>query len=450
MSVRFWSISLLTVLPSFVLAAIASTSTVDPGTRVILAALAANGLVVCCFVVQPRLLRVRHADWLAIPYEFLVHGQTLFEPNTVVESLAQGLEVAGIADRVLVAVQDAQGKVLLYGGRETDGEILAERAADLARVAEDSSAESTRALCAALGCNRVLGLRGAIAFVHERERTAAPDGFWPTIAAHLSFLLVNRRLAGALQSVSGALALATPLQQALMAPEGMARSTGVICHGVVRLTPHCGGDTWTARELGDGKLLVFVGDATGHGPAAATLSVAVKGVVDGFAMVKRSSLRLDELLIEVDRVVQRIGQSRYIMSAVAAVVDLPRSTITIANAGHPPPFLVESRDGEIQIHHVDAGGGNLLGSGTVVSQIRTLPLTSGSRWIFYTDGLSEAGVAAGPKYGYRRFRDALRASAHAPAQAAAEAVLLDVDRFTRGRSLDDDVILVIVEAPTTS
>jgi serine phosphatase RsbU (regulator of sigma subunit) len=53
----------------------------------------------------------------------------------------------------------------------------------------------------------------------------------------------------------------------------------------------------------------------------------------------------------------------------------------------------------------------------------------------------------GPRYGYRRFRDALRKALGGSVQDVAGAVFSDVDRHTRGRELDDDAVLVVVEIP---
>ncbi|WP_404795523.1 SpoIIE family protein phosphatase [Streptomyces tendae] len=48
-----------------------------------------------------------------------------------------------------------------------------------------------------------------------------------------------------------------------------------------------GGDWYKARKLPDGRLLVALGDARGHGPAAVTLMAKLRGALAGLAYTER-------------------------------------------------------------------------------------------------------------------------------------------------------------------
>jgi serine phosphatase RsbU (regulator of sigma subunit) len=445
---RYWLRSCLAILPAVAVAAYAAFVPLAPADRVIAVTVAANLAVIACFVVLPLAIRAPKNALGQVPSSLLAVGMTAVDATEVVDELDELLRTANLADRLLVVLRDAQGQLVLHGGDESDGEILVEWHGEL--TGSDGSALA--ALGRSLGCDRVVALdhgrqlRG-VAFVRQLPGVDLPPRAWETLANHLSFLLINRRLTAALERVPASLATATSLQHALMPSPGTVRTAGILHHSVVRLTANCGGDTWTLRELGEGCLLVFIADATGHGPAAAVLSVAVKGVVDGLAMTLGTSLRLKELFAAVDSTVRRIGQQRYIMSALAMIIDLGENTVTIANAGHPRPFLMVPTDRAAPIRQVETGVGSLLGTGAQLPEVRTFTAEPGTRWVLYTDGISEASVPMGPHFGHRRFRDALARAQDGLVQDVARSVFADVDQHTRNRPLDDDAVLVVVEIP---
>ncbi len=75
---------------------------------------------------------------------------------------------------------------------------------------------------------------------------------------------------------------------------------------------------------------------------------------------------------------------------------------------------------------------------------QTVTLESGSLFVLYTDGVTEASDQAGEQFGRERLQAVLRASASASAQEACEAVYAAVRAHRGDQAMQDDVLLVAV------
>jgi len=85
-------------------------------------------------------------------------------------------------------------------------------------------------------------------------------------------------------------------------------------------------------------------------------------------------------------------------TAVYAVVDCRRRVMTVATAGHPPPFMIR-KNGEQEF--LDTSGG-LLGvfENEVYDQLE-VPLAPGDRLLLYSDGFEQAFPDTSGKAGCR-------------------------------------------------
>jgi serine phosphatase RsbU (regulator of sigma subunit) len=65
--------------------------------------------------------------------------------------------------------------------------------------------------------------------------------------------------------------------------------------------------------------------------------------------------------------------------------------------------------------------------------------------VAYTDGITEAVNHAGVAFGLERLSEVVRTSHRQPACAIREAVLSSLRNYTEGRSLLDDVTLLVIK-----
>ena len=145
-----------------------------------------------------------------------------------------------------------------------------------------------------------------------------------------------------------------------------------------------GGDWYDAVRLLDGRVVISIGDVTGHGLHAAVTMGNMRQIIRGIAQVHADpALMLDA----ADRAL-RLEHPEQLVSAFVGVLDPIARTFSYASAGHPPPML-RYPDGEV---HLLTDHGLLLGlrHKTHNSRGKTITIPDGSHLVFYTDGLTES------------------------------------------------------------
>jgi len=198
-----------------------------------------------------------------------------------------------------------------------------------------------------------------------------------------------------------------------------------------------GGDYYDYFRLDDRRLVVVVGDVTGHGVAS---GLVLSGVRSCLNLLQEELLRPAEVLERVNRMVKRTASPRMLMTLAVAVLDAEEDSVTVATAGHPPVLIVR-RDGTV----VEVGRGALpLGAMDEVhyaaSRARVEP---GDALLMLSDGVVEAVGVDGEQFGWRRLRDTLRAAPRdASARQLRDQVLRELWSFKGDAEQLDDVTMV--------
>jgi serine phosphatase RsbU (regulator of sigma subunit) len=193
-----------------------------------------------------------------------------------------------------------------------------------------------------------------------------------------------------------------------------------------------GGDFYDVIELGDGRLVLFVGDVMGRGVRAAAAMAQVRAAVRAYAALDPSPgvvlTRLDQMydLYETDQLV----------TLLYLLVDPGRGELAVSNAGHPPPLLLRRDGALVQLALAD---GSPLGVAPQERQEHRLPFGAGDLLVGFTDGLIE-----------RRGEDITdgqermgRAVAELAGQVLSDAVHVLVEQVS-DPSRDDDIAVVAV------
>jgi hypothetical protein len=179
----------------------------------------------------------------------------------------------------------------------------------------------------------------------------------------------------------------------------------------------------------------LIGDTRGKGLSAVRLaSVAMTSFRDACA---QPGLDLPEIARVVDRSVTRAVGEEDFVTAVFAELD-PDGWLQLVICGHPPPLLLAA-DGRLRALSPRAYA-TPLGLNPDI-QPSTFTVHTGDRLLFCTDGLLEARDRSGR---YFRPEDCLDTLRDPDLQAAADGLL---DRLAAhvGRTLDDDVALLLLE-----
>lgn len=201
-----------------------------------------------------------------------------------------------------------------------------------------------------------------------------------------------------------------------------------------------GGDAYVAVGLGDGSVLAGVTDVSGHGVSSALLTNAVISQIQ--ALTTGSPDPAEMLRVENDLVTDRVGSMGLFVTAALLRIE-PSGRLQVANAGHPPPILV-NLDGRVR--EIEGGG---LPLGILESETYDLTETTlgtGDMLVCYSDGLTEATNPNHEMFGERRLLAAIQMLAPKVADETdlLDGILKELNDFTAGRPLDDDLTVVVL------
>ena len=197
-----------------------------------------------------------------------------------------------------------------------------------------------------------------------------------------------------------------------------------------------GGDFYSMIKLPGRRACIIMGDVSGKGIEAASISSAVKTALSAYAWEGRTPARmvatLNEFLLGFSRV-------ETFATLFVGIVDLTTSSLTYCSAGHPPAILVSAQSGEAELLDVQSG---------VVGAFHDMEykngmvhLHEGDILLLYTDGTTEARSPEGAFFGETGLRDMIMNEVPRGFDGLLNRFLSTLDRYT-GRRLDDDVAMV--------
>jgi serine phosphatase RsbU (regulator of sigma subunit) len=205
---------------------------------------------------------------------------------------------------------------------------------------------------------------------------------------------------------------------------------------------HVSGDFYNWFELPDGRVVIAIGDVTGHGMAAAFLMATTQ------MLIRTSMPRILDpglCLEEVNRqLCIQVFNGQFVTLEIL-VLDLENATVDIATAGHPPP-LVGSGE-EFKPLAIDPQ--LVLGvepSSRFPTQRFQLPRNA--NLLLYTDGVIDAQSATGERFNEEGLAQAIYGKFD-NAQAILDTALEAINTFRQGRDLNDDLTLVAIQLQAT-
>ncbi len=146
-----------------------------------------------------------------------------------------------------------------------------------------------------------------------------------------------------------------------------------------------GGDFYDVVPLSDRRWLVVVGDVSGKGVQAATVTGLVRDVT---RVLVRDGRPLPEVLNRLNETLVERGGGRFCTLCLAAVSRRSDNLldVTLHLAGHDQPVLVHA-DGSTAVVGTNGTALGLLD--TIKCPATEVPLGPGDTLIFYTDGVTE-------------------------------------------------------------
>ncbi|MEU4238956.1 SpoIIE family protein phosphatase [Actinoplanes sp. NPDC026619] len=227
--------------------------------------------------------------------------------------------------------------------------------------------------------------------------------------------------------------------QASLLPPALPKVEGVgFAAEYVPTGSEVGGDFYDVVPFGDDTWLVVVGDVSGKGVQAATVTGLVRDVI---RILVDDGKPMTEILCRVNRTLVQRGGGRYCTLAMASVRREPDGTLVVCLhlAGHDRAVLVRA-DGKASF--VGEGGTALGLLETISSPDVEVRLGAGDSLIFYTDGVTERRRGR-ELFGTTRLREAAGPLAGYPADVMAARLRSITINFSVEEPRDDIAILVL-------
>jgi len=236
--------------------------------------------------------------------------------------------------------------------------------------------------------------------------------------------------------------------QGSLLPASYPAPDGYAIHGSCLFAGDLGGDCLDCPPLPDGRILLLIGDVSGHGAASALLMAFIKATVTLWSRSGESDLPL--LANRIDALLRSFPGPRRFLAFFGCLFDPATHTIEWLSGGHPYPLLVSP-----------AGSARFVGAPGYPLGIRrrpqaspagTLELEPGNTLFFYTDGFVEALDRTGAPVGYDRMTE-MTCTACAAASADGERARNIVDSLLEHRAAitvewsDDVTMLVLARLP---
>ena len=210
------------------------------------------------------------------------------------------------------------------------------------------------------------------------------------------------------------------------------------------------GDILNVMEMEDDHISFYLVDVSGHGVPSALLTFSVNMILGSdsrdinpiYNTHTNELLSTGSVLCELNERYQLDEDTSQYFTIVYGLLNTLTGDFQIAQAGHPPPVLLDAKS-----------NGQLIGDGGF--PIGWLPVLDydevstyiepGGRLLLYTDGISECTNPDGEMYGNERLKEYMEQTAHLPLKDSLEGIIDKLMIWSDNKPFDDDVSMLAVE-----
>ena len=262
------------------------------------------------------------------------------------------------------------------------------------------------------------------------------------VAQQISFAIQNERLEKVKadqQRVEQEFHLARQIQETFL-PENLPAIAGYELDVRWQTARQVGGDFYDIFALRDGSYGMVIADVSDKGIAAALYMTVTRTLIRSIALESSSPART---LARVNQLLQLDSRRGFFVTCFYGVLNPIEHSMTYANAGHLPPFVLNPRNKTaIPLPR----GGTALGIIEDLSYVeRVLQIEPGCGLVLFTDGITEAFNKLDLPYSTARYQKILQRSTALSAGAILDAVDGDLERFRRDVPLSDDITELVIK-----
>ncbi|MCQ2398388.1 MAG: SpoIIE family protein phosphatase [Sphaerochaetaceae bacterium] len=242
------------------------------------------------------------------------------------------------------------------------------------------------------------------------------------------------RLTGNEERRKTELSIASRIQQGFLASP---RSSTGEYEIAAKMTPakDVGGDLYDYLDLGNGRLLLTVGDVSGKGLSASFSMAVTLVLIRQFATMGFSPA---EILEKVNDAISERNPYMMFVTIFVGVFDKNSGLFTYANAGHNVPYILREKPERLN------GARNLL-LGLFKNEKyfqEETHLDTGETLFLYTDGVNEATDTSNKMFGEKRLENVLNGFRATHEENLVKYVYQNVTDFTGEAEQSDDITML--------
>lgn len=198
-----------------------------------------------------------------------------------------------------------------------------------------------------------------------------------------------------------------------------------------------GGDIFNALDYGEGKVILYMIDVSGHDVPSALVTISVSQFLLQQTLKGEKLLSPHDVLLKLDREYPFSRFERY-FTIFYLILDSQSLSLKYSCAGHPPGILLKKN----QRFKILEKGGPIIGIERGMPFVEeTEALEIGDKVFLYTDGVIEAKNSLGNMYGLEKLCDLLESMKSEPIDKMIEAVHTALTIFTQEAPHQDDISL---------
>jgi serine phosphatase RsbU (regulator of sigma subunit) len=199
-----------------------------------------------------------------------------------------------------------------------------------------------------------------------------------------------------------------------------------------------GGDWFYVQKEDDGTISTIIADVTGHGLAAAFIGGWLK-----LALVSANNLDPKERLAKINSLITPLMPEGRFITVSLAQYSPNSGRLRQATGGHPPS-IIKKKSGEVVKLKGDGFAIGFMDSDSYVITEESLDV--GDVFIMVSDGITEAMNMSSEMYGINGLINAINlCDISQSALNIQEAILANLNEFTGGRIIKDDITIVVLK-----
>ncbi len=223
-------------------------------------------------------------------------------------------------------------------------------------------------------------------------------------------------------------------------PKEMPKIAGYDIAGWSRPADETGGDVYDVITLDDHRLMLLLGDATGHGIGPALSVTQVRAML---RLGVRLGADLDAAFTHInDQLCQDLASNRFVTAFLGAL-DTRDHSLTYHAGGQGPLFQLHAGTGEWESREATTFPMGMMEI-MRLTKAQVFDLGPGDIICLVSDGILEYPNREDEQFGDARFAEIVRANQNEPMTRLIELVLHAVEGFGAGVSQPDDMTMLMI------